>query len=125
MEKEDGNDPMAYLKMMRLKTAEILDQLDGTQEHVLTARRYAEEDEIAEPPKRDAATLGDLPPEGLSPEEEVEWWRQKVAALSVDIGKADEKSSYSEERSSKSAKDGATDSTEFKKAAGSDEKSKK
>ena len=94
MEKQSESDPMEYLKKMRLRTAEILDHLDGTEEHVLTARiantEIASDSKFIESQK---ATKGDSPPAGLTPSEEVEWWRNKVAILSVPVDISDDKPS--------------------------------
>lgn len=106
MEKGSPDDPMDFLKAMKLKTALILDQLEGTEEnHVATARRDIESIHEGSTSQRDR-NMGDGPPQGLSGEEEVEWWRRRIASLSgpVDVNaEAKSVSSRQDEKGSKSS----------------------
>lgn len=121
MEKGDDSDPMAFLKMMKLKTAEILDQLEGSDGHVLTARRDIDQVDRSIIRTETVESYGDRPPKGLSPDDEVDWWRRKVASLSGPVDSAGSKSSHTASLASdfKSAKEGDEgDLVESKKVGG-------
>ena len=93
----DDEDPMAYLNKMKAHMAEM-ETLASVGDEALQAAINAKEsmeriDEmLAESPEKDRSE--NKPPPGLSPQEEMEWWNNRIAYLSRDItGNSDDKPS--------------------------------
>lgn len=88
---EDGDDPMAFLNLIRQRTADLLVQLDSSVDlslplgKVETSSSYEAECKRSVRPFTPAETSRRAPPENLSADEEVEWWKSKIAILSAPV----------------------------------------
>lgn len=86
MSKADA-DPIDFLNSMRQRTAHLLGQLD--------AENNVDVSDIARAVPKTGSTYDDaasskavlnsraVPPDHISPEDEVEWWKRRIADLSV------------------------------------------
>lgn len=89
---DGGEDPIAFLNAMRQRTAMLLGQLDTDHECDLSdlGKAVSKDDDAA---NNSACAKADSdshvsPPENLSPEEEVEWWKSRIAQLSGPVAAA-------------------------------------
>lgn len=106
MASKDTDDPMEFLKQMRGKIDAIKSVSNSNQEEAAVLANARERMDridalLAEPIHESKPTM---PPPGLSPQEEVDWWNRKIASLSGTVSaQADPKPVASESLSAKSA----------------------
>mmetsp|Transcript_22560 Transcript_22560/g.32978 ORF Transcript_22560/g.32978 Transcript_22560/m.32978 type:complete len:119 (-) Transcript_22560:186-542(-) len=84
-------DPMAYLNAMKAKMAHM-EELQTVGDEALAAAANAKESMeridamLSEPAEtKQSSSSSNKPPPGLKPDEEVEWWNRRIAALSGDV----------------------------------------
>ena len=83
-----ADDPMAFLDIMRARTSQLLEQLDP--EAPISPRAAGKENTRISTAAVPSVTAYDLslsaPPSNFTTDEEVEWWRRKIAVLSAPVG---------------------------------------
>jgi hypothetical protein len=125
----DDEDPMAYLNKMKAQMAQ-LEVMQSVGDEAIQAAISAKESMeridamLEESPEKDRSS--NRPPPGLSPEEEVEWWNNRIAFLSRDVSAGDSSDSKSAkpERVSSSKLDNS-DAKEYKSDSKGDKSYKK
>jgi hypothetical protein len=124
----DDEDPMAYLNKMKAQMAQ-LEVMQSVGDEAIQAAISAKESMeridamLEESPEKDRSS--NRPPPGLSPEEEVEWWNNRIAFLSRDVSAGDSSDSKSAKPERVSSKLDNSDAKEYKSDSKGDKSYKK